>query len=93
MEWSHDLLDDDERRVLRRLSVCAGSFRLGLAEALGSAPGDLAEWAVMDLLARLVDKSLVQLDEHVDRDGRTEADYRLLETVRHYALDRAADAR
>ena len=37
VEWSHDLLDDDERRVLRRLSVCAGSFRLGLAEALGLA--------------------------------------------------------
>ena len=37
VEWSHDLLDDDERRVLRRLSVCSGSFRLGLAETLGAA--------------------------------------------------------
>ena len=38
VEWSHDLLDDDERRVLRRLSVCSGAFRLGLAESLGAAP-------------------------------------------------------
>ena len=92
MEWSHDLLDDDERRVLRRLSVCSGSFRLGLAESLGAALGDLDEWAVMDLVGRLVDKSLVQLDEHTDRHGHTEPQYRLLETVRQYALDRAADA-
>ena len=88
VEWSHDLLDDDERR----LSVCSGSFRLGLAESLGAALGDLDEWAVMDLVGRLVDKSLVQLDEHTDRHGHTEPQYRLLETVRQYALERAADA-
>ena len=46
----------------------------------------------MDLIGRLVDKSLVQLDEHTDRHGQTEAQYRLLETVRQYALDRARDA-
>ena len=92
VEWSHDLLDDDERRVLRRLSVCSGCFRLGLAESLGAALGDLDEWAVMDLVGRLVDKSLVQLDEHTDRHGHTEPQYRLLETVRQYALDRAAEA-
>ena len=78
--------------MLRRLSVCSGTFRLGLAEALGAALGDLDEWAVMDLVGRLVDKSLVQLDEHTDRHGRSEPQYRLLETVRQYALDRAADA-
>ena len=41
VEWSHDLLDDDARRLLRRLAVCAGTFRLGLAEALGATTGDL----------------------------------------------------
>ena len=92
VEWSHDLLDDAERRVLRRLSVCAGTFRLGLAESLGAALGDVDEWEVMDLVGRLVDRSLVQLDEHTDRHGRSEAQYRLLETVRQYALDRAGDA-
>ena len=83
--WSHDLLDDDERRLLRRLTVCAGAFRLGLAETLGSTLGDLDEWAVLDLLGRLVDKSLVQLDDHIDRHGHTETQYRLLETIRQYA--------
>ena len=92
VEWSHDLLDDGERRLLRRLSVCAGAFRLGLAESLGAALGDLDERAVMDLIGRLVDKSLVQLDEHTDRDGHTEAQYRLLETVRQYALNQASSA-
>ena len=92
VDWSHDLLDDDERRVLRRLAVCAGAFRLELAEALGSALGDLDSWSVADLLGRLVDKSLVQLEDHTDRHGHTDAEYRLLETVRQYALDRARDA-
>ena len=90
--WSHDLLDDDERRVLRRLAVCAGVFRLRLAEALGSAFGDLDAWAVLDVLGRLVDKSLVQVDDHVDRHGHTDTQYRLLETIRQYALDRSGDA-
>ena len=91
--WSHDLLDNDERGLLRRLSVCAGTFRLGLAEALGSSCGDLDQWSVLDVLGRLVDKSLVQVDDHVDRHGHTETQYRLLETIRQYALDRAEDAR
>ena len=90
--WSHDLLDDDERRLLRRLSVCAGAFRLGLAETLGAMTGDVDVWSVLDLLGRLVDKSLVQVDDHVDRHGHTEAQYRLLETIRQYAVDRAGDA-
>ena len=90
--WSHDLLDDDERRLLRRLSVGAGAFRLGLAETLGALTGDVDVWSVLDLLGRLVDKSLVQVDDHVDRHGHTEVQYRLLETIRQYALDRAGDA-
>ena len=90
--WSHDLLDDDERRLLRRLSVCAGAFRLGLAETLGSTADDLDAWSVLDVLGRLVDKSLVQVEDHIDRHGHTESQYRLLETIRQYGIDRAGDA-
>jgi len=74
------------------LSVCAGAFRLGLAETLGSTADDLDAWSVLDLLGRLVDKSLVQVEDHVDRHGHTETQYRLLETIRQYGIDRAGDA-
>lgn len=77
IDWSHDLLDPDERQVLRRLAVFAGGFALDAATAV-CGPG-----GVLDILARLVDKSLV-----VAEGGR----YRLLETIREYAGTRLAEA-
>ncbi|TCC03710.1 helix-turn-helix transcriptional regulator [Kribbella soli] len=68
IDWSYDLLDEDERQVFRRLAVFAGGFTLDAASAVCG--------AVLDVLARLVDKSLV-----VAEGGR----YRLLETIREYA--------
>jgi predicted ATPase/DNA-binding CsgD family transcriptional regulator len=82
VEWSHDLLDEEERTLFRRLAVFAAPFGLEAAEAV-VADGELDCLGVFDLLARLVDKSLVQ---HAG-DG-----YRLLETLRQYALERADDA-
>jgi predicted ATPase/DNA-binding CsgD family transcriptional regulator len=84
--WSHDLLADSERAVFRRLSVFAGSFDLDAAEAVAAA-GDVASWAVLDVLAALVDKSLVQAE-----DEGVATRYRLLETLRAFAADRLADA-
>ncbi len=79
IEWSHQLLTSGERMLLHRLSVFAGGFTLEAAEAVGSDdPADA--WAVVDLLAGLVDKSLVQQED----TGR----YRLLETVRQFAESR-----
>jgi predicted ATPase/class 3 adenylate cyclase/DNA-binding CsgD family transcriptional regulator len=82
VEWSHDLLEPDERTLFRRLSVFAAPFSLEAAEAV-AADESLDRLEVFDLLARLVDKSLVA---HAgDR-------YRMLETLRQYALERADDA-
>ena len=82
VEWSHQLLDDTERAVLRRLAVFAGGFTLEAAEAV-CADVEVDAHAVLDTLTRLVDKSLIQADAHLE-DVR----YRLLETIRQFALDR-----
>ncbi len=82
VEWSHDLLDEEERTLFRRLAVFGAPFSLEAAEAV-AADDDLDATSVFDLLARLVDKSLV-----VHAGDR----YRLLETIRQYALERADDA-
>ena len=90
VEWSHDLLDDDERKVLRRLSVFAGPFRWEAAESVVASPGDIDRWTVLDVLGRLVDKSLVQLNETATpAAGGDSGEYRMLETVRQFAIDRA----
>ncbi|HEY7603636.1 MAG TPA: tetratricopeptide repeat protein [Gaiellaceae bacterium] len=85
LEWSHELLADDERTLLRRLAVFAGGFDLPGVEAVCSGES-LDRREVADVLARLVEKSLVAADDRV-RDRR----YRLLETVRLYAGQRLAD--
>ncbi|HUP74664.1 MAG TPA: hypothetical protein VM282_16590 [Acidimicrobiales bacterium] len=86
VDWSHALLADDERIAFRRLSVFIGWFPLAAAESVLAAPGDVDPWSVMDVIASLVDKSLLAVDEG------TEPAYRMLETVRFYALERAREA-
>ena len=83
VDWSYELLDARERVLLRRLGVFAGGWTVEAArQVVGFAPLDPE--AVLDLLGRLVDKSLAQLDD----SGR----YFLLETIRAYARARAAEA-
>jgi predicted ATPase/DNA-binding SARP family transcriptional activator len=84
VDWSWELLDDTERTILGRLSVFSGGATPDAAEyvcSLGGAPG-----AVVDVIASLVDKSLVTAvgDRHVR--------YVLLETVRAYAASRLAES-
>ena len=83
LAWSHDLLDDDERVLFRRLAVFAGSMPLEAVEHVCGGDG----LDIVDLLSRLVDKSLVQV-EHAGGTAR----YRLLETIRQFADQRLRDA-
>lgn len=86
IDWSYDLLSEEERALLRRLSVFAGGWTLEAAERVCSGEG-MEAWEVLDLLTALVEKSLVQYGE---QDG--EARYRLPETVRQYARDRLLES-
>jgi predicted ATPase/DNA-binding CsgD family transcriptional regulator len=86
IDWSHNLLDDVERRVFRRLAVFPRSFDLEAVLAVCSdEPTDRA--AVMQAVGRLVDTSLVVTEE---QEGR--ARYRLLETIRAYAAERLKES-
>ena len=86
MEWSFDLLAEDEQVAWRRLSTFAGSFDLQAAEAIC---GDdrLGSRAMSDRVAGLVDKSIVRREVHGDA-----ARFRLLETIREYGRERLRDA-
>ena len=84
LDWSHNLLSEEEKALFRRLSVFAGGFRLEAAEAVGANEETDAE-DVLELLGRLVEQSLVlaQLGE-----DSGEVRYGMLEPVRQYALER-----
>ncbi|MDI2125183.1 AfsR/SARP family transcriptional regulator [Yinghuangia seranimata] len=84
VEWSWDLLDEREHAVLRRLSVFAGGATIDAAESV-IPDGDLIlEEDVLDLLAGLVDKSLVEVF------GTGEPRYRMLETIAAFAAEQRA---
>lgn len=82
IDWSHELLSEPERVLLRRLSQFAGGWTIGAAEVVCSA-SPIAREDVVDLLTLLVEKSLVVLDGHAAQPR-----YRLLETIRQYGLEK-----
>ena len=86
IDWSHDLLDERERTLFRRLGIFVNGFALEGAVAVGSGD-DLDELDVFDVLASLVDKSLVLAEPQGDA-----LRYGLLESTRAYALEKLDDA-
>jgi predicted ATPase/class 3 adenylate cyclase/DNA-binding CsgD family transcriptional regulator len=86
VDWSHALLTETERILFRRLAVFLGGFDLDAAQAIAGADG-LERHQVLDQLSLLVDKSLVVAE---NTSGRTR--YRLLETVRQYALEKLGES-
>ncbi len=86
LDWSHELLEEPERILLRRLAVFCDPFGLEDAESVCSS-SPLRSDEVLDLLASLVRRSLVE-----PREAGGETRYRLLETVRAYARERLAEA-
>ena len=82
MDWSHELLDEAERKLFRRLSVFVGGFTTEGAEAVGYTLGDL-EGGVATLVAGLAAKNLI-----VPLRSEDESRYTMLETIRKYGLER-----
>src|SRR5215217_344008 len=82
LDWSYELLGEPEGKLFERLSVFMGGWALEAAETVGTGDG-VKEEDVLDLLSRLVDKSLV-----VAEAGEGEARYRMLEPIRQYGLER-----
>lgn len=87
IDWSYDLLSGEEQALFRRLSVFVGGWTLEAAEMIAARNADEAA-SVFDLLAALVNKSLVTAE--AGPDGRVR--YRMLETIRQYARERLADS-
>ena len=85
VDWSYDLLAPRERELLNRLGVFAGGFTLDAAESVAAGDG-IETFEVLDGLGQLVDKSLVVADP-----TPVGTRYRLLETIRQYALERLDD--
>jgi predicted ATPase/class 3 adenylate cyclase/DNA-binding NarL/FixJ family response regulator len=86
VDWSHALLTEPERVLLRRLAVFVGGFDLAAARAVAG-DGDVERYQVLDQITLLVDKSLVIVESYCGA-----ARYRILETVRQYALEKLGES-
>jgi DNA-binding CsgD family transcriptional regulator/tetratricopeptide (TPR) repeat protein len=86
VDWSHALLTEPERVLFRRLAVFLGGFDLDAAQSVAGTT-EVERYQVLDQLTLLVDKSIVVAE---NTSGRTR--YRLLETVRQYALERLGES-
>ena len=86
IDWSYDLLNEPEQRLLQRLSVFAGGWTFAAAEEVCAGDG-VEDWEVLDLSTSLSDKSLVVAEQKGEHSR-----YRLLETVRQYARERLVES-
>ena len=95
IDWSYDILSENERLLLRRLSVFAGSWTLDAVEAICAEEG-MNVYDVLDLLTQLVNKSLVVVLEKPQPRGKLSGEdslrYRMLETIRQYGREKLLEA-
>ncbi len=87
IDWSYALLPTDEKILFRRLAVFEAGFTLDTAQFVCT-DGNIATEPILEKISSLVSKSLVV----ADTVGRTQARYRLLETIREYALEKLDEA-
>jgi len=85
IDWSHDLLDEDERVMFRRAGAFIGGFDLDAAVAVAGEGREANRSVIADLVGRLTDKSLL-----THRQGPDSSRWQMLETIRAYAVDRLA---
>ena len=92
IDWSYDILTENERLLLQRLSVFAGGWTLEAAEEIcaGVERDTISPYDVLDLLTQLVNKSLVVVIAEGSQSGETR--YRMLETIRQYAREKLLEA-
>src|SRR5437763_7831583 len=83
IDWSHDLLNEVEQKLFRRLAVFVGGCTLEAAEAVCNTRRDLGI-DPFEGLSSLVDKNLIQRSERAESEAR----FTMLETIREYALER-----
>ena len=96
IDWSYDILSENERLLLCRLSIFAGGWTLEAAEAVCAGEG-IDSYDVLDLLSQLVNKSLVAVIEKPQTNlkplsSRKNLRYRMLETIRQYAREKLMEA-
>src|SRR6185436_5480102 len=89
IDWSYDILSEDERLLLSRLSVFAGGWTLEAAAEVCTDNG-IESYDILDLLTQLVNKSLVVVIAEGSQSGETR--YRMLETIRQYAREKLLEA-
>ena len=82
IDWSYDLLTEDEKRLFHRLAVFNGGWTISAAEEICS-DDQLPYERILDLIARLVDKSIISAESTIGI-----ARYRMLETMRQFALEK-----
>ena len=85
LDWSHGLLEPQDQVVFRRLGVFSGGCTIEAVQQVAS-DEQIDQWAVLDAIGRLVDRSLIVAD------GDEQPRYRMLESARAYALEKLAAA-